>query len=183
MQMHIHMLLDRVCSHHAQSELCFPGVKPGTGHINKIRKDRILFLFPNSTLVWKIIRYYTCPLSSSIPRNQHRLFGASVSHARRSSSTMDLSSFDPSQVPALTPPAGVIPNFIDAETRAPLVRSVACVTMALMLVFLTLRMYTRFRIIGSFDADDCKPGSHGSPPCTHAPLLNTPTEAGFFAPC
>lgn len=67
---------------------------------------------------------------------------------------MDMSSLNPAQVPALTPPAGEIPNFVDAETRTPLVRSVVCVTMALMLVFLILRIYTRLKTTGSFDADD-----------------------------
>ncbi|KAK2604307.1 hypothetical protein N8I77_007250 [Diaporthe amygdali] len=67
---------------------------------------------------------------------------------------MSSASLDPSQVPVLTPPAGVIPNFIDADTRAPLVRSIACVALAVMLVFMTLRIYTRLKIIGSFDSDD-----------------------------
>lgn len=72
------------------------------------------------------------------------------------SSLLNMSTFDPSQFPALTPPTGVIPNFIDPPTRAPATRVVVCVTLALMLGFVSLRIYTRLRVTRTFGADDCK---------------------------
>lgn len=66
-----------------------------------------------------------------------------------------MSSLDPSQIPAMTPPDGVIPNFVDAETRAPAARIVACIGLAMMLSFITLRIYIRIKMKSNFEADDC----------------------------
>lgn len=66
-----------------------------------------------------------------------------------------MSFLDPSQIPAMTPPDGVLPNFVDAETRAPAARVVVCVGLALMLAFITLRIYIRLKVKSIFEADDC----------------------------
>lgn len=65
-----------------------------------------------------------------------------------------MSSLDPSQLPAMVPPDGVIPNFVDPETRAPTVRIVICVSLALMVSFIALRIYSRLTVRVNFGADD-----------------------------
>ena len=59
-------------------------------------------------------------------------------------------------IPAAPPPPGVTPNFIDPPSIAPLARITMCVTMAFMLVFLALRIYSRTRVAHAFGMDDCK---------------------------
>ncbi|KAI1112149.1 hypothetical protein F5Y14DRAFT_278706 [Nemania sp. NC0429] len=58
------------------------------------------------------------------------------------------------QIPALPPPDGVESNFDSPETRDELARIVVGLAYALMLVFLSLRIYTRVMITNSFGADD-----------------------------
>ena len=48
-----------------------------------------------------------------------------------------------SEVPALAPPHGVVPNFIDPESRAPGVIMALGIITAIMLIFVILRMYTK----------------------------------------
>ncbi|KUI61111.1 hypothetical protein VP1G_08288 [Cytospora mali] len=67
---------------------------------------------------------------------------------------LNMSTYDPSQFPSMTPPAGVTPNFVDPPTRAPATRVVICVTLFLMLLFVCLRIYTRLRVAHAFAADD-----------------------------
>lgn len=69
-------------------------------------------------------------------------------------STLDLSSYDPSLFPALTPPAGVVPNFDDPTTRTPAGRIVICVTLSIMLMFVVLRAYSRVFVTRLFGIDD-----------------------------
>ncbi|KAG8157018.1 hypothetical protein KVR01_013008 [Diaporthe batatas] len=69
-------------------------------------------------------------------------------------STLNLSSYDPSTFPALPPPAGVLPDFIDPPTRAPAGRIVICVTLSVMLIFVILRAYTRIFMTRLFGIDD-----------------------------
>lgn len=61
---------------------------------------------------------------------------------------------DLSNVPALAPPPGVVPNFVNPESLAPLCRIVIALTLPLMVVFLALRMYVRLRISRAMGADD-----------------------------
>lgn len=69
-----------------------------------------------------------------------------------------MSSFtlDPSQIPAMTPPDGVTSNFVDPESRASATRIVICIALALMSLFLVLRVYSRLKTRGTFEVDDCE---------------------------
>ncbi|KAI0429707.1 hypothetical protein F5Y09DRAFT_249438 [Xylaria sp. FL1042] len=58
------------------------------------------------------------------------------------------------QIPALPPPAGVQSDFDHPETREELAKIVVGLTYALMLVFLTLRIYARIRVKNSLGVDD-----------------------------
>lgn len=69
-------------------------------------------------------------------------------------STLNLSSYDPGAFPALAPPAGVLPNFNNPPTRAPAGRTVICVTLSVMLMFVILRAYTRIFMTCLFGIDD-----------------------------
>ena len=50
---------------------------------------------------------------------------------------------DLSKLPALAPPAGVVPNFIDPESRAYAVLVGSGVITAVTLIFVILRLYTK----------------------------------------
>ncbi|KAI1380696.1 hypothetical protein F4677DRAFT_195075 [Hypoxylon crocopeplum] len=65
-----------------------------------------------------------------------------------------MSSLDLSQVPGLTPPPGVTPNFVDPPSTAPVARIITAVSMSLMYCFLALRVYTRIWVTCSFGVDD-----------------------------
>jgi len=72
---------------------------------------------------------------------------------------MDPSEIDPKLlafIPALAPPPGVRPNFKDPLSLETPLRVSVCLVMALMLVFVSLRVYTRLRITREFGAEDCK---------------------------
>jgi len=60
------------------------------------------------------------------------------------------------QLPALQPPPGVVPNFVNPQSIAHQTRTAIYVTLPLMLLFLVLRLYTRLRILRAVGADDCK---------------------------
>lgn len=77
--------------------------------------------------------------------------------------TIDLSKLDPAilaTLPAMMPPPGVTPNFVNPKSLAPAPAIVIYVTFPLMVLFLLLRVYARFRIGHSFGADDCKSASN-----------------------
>ncbi|OCL10074.1 hypothetical protein AOQ84DRAFT_290010, partial [Glonium stellatum] len=57
--------------------------------------------------------------------------------------------------PALAPPPGVVPNFVNPQSRADQTRIVICVTLPIMVILLALRIYTRLRKTRAFGADDC----------------------------
>lgn len=59
-------------------------------------------------------------------------------------------------VPALAPPPGVTPNFIDPPSREDLGKGFVYAFLPIMVCFVTLRMYTRARISRTFGLDDCK---------------------------
>jgi len=72
---------------------------------------------------------------------------------------MDPSEIDPKLlafIPALAPPPGVKPNFKDPLSLENPLRVSVCFVMAMMLVFVSLRVYTRLRITREFGAEDCK---------------------------
>ena len=58
--------------------------------------------------------------------------------------------------PAGMPPPGVIPNFVNPDTRGPVLIIVGTIFMVLMLVLATLRYYTKFFIVRKTSWDDCK---------------------------
>ncbi|KAI3401820.1 hypothetical protein diail_8198 [Diaporthe ilicicola] len=71
-------------------------------------------------------------------------------------STLNMSLYDPSMFPALAPPPGVLPNFNNPATRAPAARIVICITLSVMILFVSLRIYTKIFVTRLFGVDDCK---------------------------
>ncbi|RYC59115.1 hypothetical protein CHU98_g7089 [Xylaria longipes] len=70
---------------------------------------------------------------------------------------MDPSMNDPSyfdNIPALTPPPGVTPNFIDPPSLAPVGRIIIGITLLLTVISVVSRLYTRLHITHSFGTDD-----------------------------
>ena len=58
--------------------------------------------------------------------------------------------------PAGMPPPGVIPNLVNPDTHNPVLIIVGTTFMALMIVFVTLRYYTKFFIVPKTLWDNCK---------------------------
>ena len=58
------------------------------------------------------------------------------------------------QYPAGVPPAGVIPNFAHPQSRGSILIVVGGVMIALMVIFLANRAYTKARIIRRYSWDD-----------------------------
>ena len=61
-----------------------------------------------------------------------------------------------SETPAGKPPAGVKPNLIDPDSLGGAIVTVNAVFLALMLIFITLRTYTKAVLLQSLWWDDCK---------------------------
>ena len=61
-----------------------------------------------------------------------------------------------SEIPAGKPPIGVEPNFVDPKSLANAIVTVNAVFLALMLIFITLRVYTKAMLLHSLWWDDCK---------------------------
>ncbi|KAI1121345.1 hypothetical protein F5Y10DRAFT_282568 [Nemania abortiva] len=61
---------------------------------------------------------------------------------------------DPSRIPAAAPPSGVVPNFVNPESLAPICLIVIAITLPLMVIFLALRVYVRFWVSRKAGADD-----------------------------
>ena len=59
-------------------------------------------------------------------------------------------------LPALQPPAGVEPNFVNPEDRAYLLTTVATVLFCLMVFLYINRVYTKLCIVHKTSWDDCK---------------------------
>lgn len=59
-------------------------------------------------------------------------------------------------LPALQPPAGVQPNFVNPEDRGYISNSVATVLLCLMVSLFANRVYTKLFIIRKMGWDDCK---------------------------
>ena len=58
------------------------------------------------------------------------------------------------QLPALTPPQGTAPNFTHPRNRGPVLVIVNGILLGLMMVFLTIRVYTKLAIIRKVSWDD-----------------------------
>ncbi|KAK4206889.1 hypothetical protein QBC37DRAFT_406721 [Rhypophila decipiens] len=56
--------------------------------------------------------------------------------------------------PILPPPPGITSNFIDPPSRGPMIRNGMCSILAIMIVFIGLRVYTRAFYKGPFAIDD-----------------------------
>lgn len=59
-------------------------------------------------------------------------------------------------ISAMPPPPGVTSNFEDPVTLGPIWRATICVSVALAVVSLALRLYTRLYVTRSIGADDCR---------------------------
>ena len=63
---------------------------------------------------------------------------------------------DLSKVPALAPPHGVCPNFIEPASRASGLRQYLAIVTAITLAFVMLRMYTKLFVTKAIGWDDGK---------------------------
>jgi hypothetical protein len=61
---------------------------------------------------------------------------------------------DLSEIPALAPPAGVMPNFVDPYSRGPLFVALSAVAIAFMYLFITARFYSKLLIYCKATWDD-----------------------------
>ena len=66
------------------------------------------------------------------------------------------SSYDLSQVPALEPPLGVIPNFVNPYTRGPMLLALIAVAIGIMYLFVTARLYAKFYVLKRLTWEDCE---------------------------
>jgi hypothetical protein len=62
---------------------------------------------------------------------------------------------DPNNTPALDPPLGVKPNFVDPYTLHPTLIAVSVVALSLCTIGIAARSYTRVVIMKKFELDDC----------------------------
>lgn len=58
--------------------------------------------------------------------------------------------------PALRPPSGIIPNFIDPYTRGPIIVIVGSILIAIMTIFVVGRIYTNMCIHRKLQWGDCR---------------------------
>lgn len=58
------------------------------------------------------------------------------------------------QLPALTPPRGVIPNFANPENRGPTLIIVGAILLTLVIIALAVRAYAKIRIVRKASWDD-----------------------------
>lgn len=63
---------------------------------------------------------------------------------------------DLAKIPLLPPPPGVTPNFVNPESRCSVLIIVSTICLALLLLFVTLRLYSRIWIARAFGLDDGK---------------------------
>ena len=59
-------------------------------------------------------------------------------------------------LPALAPPSGVLSNFDNPETLAPSLVAVNVTFLSLMLVAVTIRLYSRGFVVHALGWDDCR---------------------------
>lgn len=65
-------------------------------------------------------------------------------------------SVDVSQIPALEPPPGLIPNFHDPYTKGPMLLALNAVAIAIMVLFVIFRFYCKIGLQHKLSWDDCK---------------------------
>jgi hypothetical protein len=63
---------------------------------------------------------------------------------------------DLSQIPALQPPPGVVPNFIDPYTRGPMLIALSAVAIGIMYLFVVARFYCKLTLRHTVTWDDCE---------------------------
>ncbi|MCJ1309727.1 hypothetical protein MMC25_003388 [Agyrium rufum] len=66
-----------------------------------------------------------------------------------------MSSFNPAETPALMPPPGVIPNFVDPPSQAQWVIITVCLCLSLTTILIAIRIFSRVYISGPLAWDDC----------------------------
>ena len=59
-------------------------------------------------------------------------------------------------LPAAKPPVGVVPNLVDPGSEGPILIAVGSVLVAIMLLFVAVRIYTKFTIVRRSSPDDCQ---------------------------
>lgn len=82
-----------------------------------------------------------------------------MSNDTNSLTNLDASKLPPALLeilPALPPPPGVTPNFIDPPSCADLGKGFVYTFLPLMVCFVILRIYTRARVSRGFGVDDCE---------------------------
>lgn len=115
--------------------------------------------FSRSLLVCRNRVFASIPLLSR--RNQIYVYGASsqttscCNWAAMSSSPAN-SAQQLQNAPALKPPPGVRPNFVNPPSYESTIVALEGVFLALMLIALSVRVYVRTRITKSIGWDDCK---------------------------
>lgn len=58
--------------------------------------------------------------------------------------------------PAMLPPDGVTSNFVDPYTRGPVITIVGSILIAIMMIFVVVRIYTKTCINRKLHWDDCQ---------------------------
>ena len=58
--------------------------------------------------------------------------------------------------PAGVPPPGVVPDFVHPHSNGLTLIIVGSVSVALMMCFVTVRIYSKVMIVGNFSPDDCE---------------------------
>lgn len=69
---------------------------------------------------------------------------------------MDYAMLDPTMTPSRPPPTGVIPNFVHPASNAHISVIVTSIMLPLVLVFVSLRVYSNLWINRRFAGSDCK---------------------------
>ena len=62
---------------------------------------------------------------------------------------------DYSKIPSAAPPPGVIPNFVNPETNAPMTTIVITILLPLTLLFVSMRVYSNLWVSHKFYKSDC----------------------------
>lgn len=68
--------------------------------------------------------------------------------------------YDSYLIPALEPPLGVVPNFIDPYTRGPLLLALSAVALGFMYLFVAARFYCKIFVQHKVTWDDCESTEH-----------------------
>lgn len=71
-----------------------------------------------------------------------------------------MESFDPSKIPIADPPDGQVSNLVDGPSRAWIALLAVYITFPITVVFVLLRLYTRFYFRQVIGWDDCEHSFH-----------------------